>query len=911
MLPRLRSYSLSGTTWLPDTWIWCGWRFLRWKLLRFAGLFTWDLLNRPPSRRRPAISSVQQLEPRILLSAEVVFSTPVSEILVAVPGNSVQVYSENGRVSISPEPEHPVELSSIAVTAIDVHVDSGGHDIDLGRVRAAEFPNLAHVAVSGNDGPDTILGSGIDDLLIGGGGDDVITGGDGHDEIRGGSGNDTLNGNHGNDTLLGQADDDKMFGGSGRDSLLTGGGWNRAKGHAGGDVIVGGSGRDVVDGGSGPDRINGRGGNDRLQGGTGDDQLLGGSGSDSVRGGPGDDRLRGQAGVDFLFGDSGDDRIVEFTGANLLVGSSGNDLLQGGSGRDLMIGGDGVDRLRGGPGEDLLVGSVTSYDSQPDQLERLLAAWTDPNDYLTRISQLTDDRMPVHLGSDVNVHDDDRRDELLGEEDRDWFFQPSTTRDQLEDNGVNELVNSTVLTNIAVPAFPGAEGYAATTIGGRGGRVIEVTNLHDQGLGSLRAAVESEGPRVIVFRVGGTITLLSELLIAHPDLTIAGQTAPGEGVSVTYGGPDGGQLHGMVTVATHNVIIRHLRLRRGEVGDGGDSLRIRGGSTDVLIDHVSVSWGTDENIDIYSDDGLPIRRVTIQDSLIGPALDTGHGAAMGVLVGGRKDDDSWRQLSEIDLHGNAFVHNTHRNPRVVARGVKIVNNVIYNWKSRAGSTERDAQVDWIGNVLLWGPQSNVASDRLLFHATTTADGQTVYPDAEIHIAGNLAPDLGFDEATADNWQMITDHYLRSGETRTELPVQLQRLTPLPDAEIPITVDDANSLLSDTSLAGIGATSRLDENGDWVTNRDPVDERLITDITAGSGPDNTHRPSTAVQAGRGYAPSSTSAGYADRDHDGMSDTWEIRHHLDPSNIEDGPADFDLDGWSNLDEFLNGTHPRVAG
>ena len=145
MLPHLRSNSPSRTTWLSDTWIRSGWRFLRRGPLRFAGLlFTWGLRNRSPSRRRPATSSVQQLEPRILLSAEVVFSTPVSEVLVAVLGDSVQIFSENGRVSISPEPEHPVELSSIAVTAIDVRVDGGGHNIDLGRVRAAEFPNLTH-----------------------------------------------------------------------------------------------------------------------------------------------------------------------------------------------------------------------------------------------------------------------------------------------------------------------------------------------------------------------------------------------------------------------------------------------------------------------------------------------------------------------------------------------------------------------------------------------------------------------------------------------------------------------------------------------------------------------------------------------------------------------------------------------
>ncbi len=846
------------------------------------------------------------------------FSTPSSETTVSVAGDTVRVDSPGGQVAITGESVQLTDLLAVEVTGIEVSVDGGGHLVDLSHVGFSAFPNLARVAVNGGDGPDTILGSRVDDLLLGGGGDDLITGGDGHDEIHGGAGDDFLNGNRGNDTLQGQAGDDRILGGIGQDILLAGSGDNRVRGHGGRDFIVGGSGSDRIDGGPGADRINGRGGHDRLRGGAGNDHVLGGAGSDSLDGEAGDDTLRGHAGADSLFGGEGHDRITGSSGNNLLVGSSGDDYLQGGDDHDLIIGGAGRDRLRGGAGEDLLIGSATAYDSYPDQLAELLTGWTGSTDYLTRVNRLQDVGEPRHLEPGSTVHDDDQPDDLRGGSGRDWFFQPGSIlggsvqagdHDLLQDNGVDELVARLIDTSIVVPAFPGAEGYAATTTGGRGGRVIEVTNLDDQGPGSLRAAVEETGPRTIVFRVGGVITWLSELEISSPDLTIAGHTAPGDGISLGYDGHDGGQLHGVLTVATHNVIIRHLRIRRGEAGEGGDSLRIRGGSTDILIDHVSVSWGTDENIDIYSNNGLPIRRVTIQNSLIGPALDTGRGAAMGVLVGGRRDDASWQQVSDVDLHGNVFAHNTHRNPRVMAHGVKVVNNVVYNWRARAGSTASDTEIDWIGNMFLRGPQSNVSSNRLLFHATTLPDGQTLFSDATIYIAGNLAPDLGFVDSTAENWDMISNHYVRVGEPENELPARLQRQVPLPEPDIPITVADANDLLTGESLADIGATSRLDENGNRVANRDLIDEGILGDVISGTG--NYQQPSTAAEASGGYAPIESVESYPDLDHDGMSDTWETRNLLDPHDPADGPVDYDFDGWTNLEEFLNGTSPRRPG
>jgi hypothetical protein len=183
-----------------------------------------------------------------------------------------------------------------------------------------------------------------------------------------------------------------------------------------------------------------------------------------------------------------------------------------------------------------------------------------------------------------------------------------------------------------VPAFPGAEGAGAATPGGRGGKVHVVTNLADSGPGSFREAVTAEGPRTVVFGVAGLITLETPVVIDHPYLTLAGQTAPGDGVCIR-----GQSVH----INTHDVVIRYLRFRRGELKVRDDAL---GGypTADVIVDHVSASWGLDENLSLYrwikplGGDRLqkmPLERVTIQWSISSEALDRFHHAFGGTWGG--------------------------------------------------------------------------------------------------------------------------------------------------------------------------------------------------------------------------------------------------------------------------------------
>ena len=251
-----------------------------------------------------------------------------------------------------------------------------------------------------------------------------------------------------------------------------------------------------------------------------------------------------------------------------------------------------------------------------------------------------------------------------------------------------------------IPAFPGAEGFGAISKGGRGGQVLEVTTLADSGPGSLRAALEADGPRMVVFRVAGIIELEDAIHIQHPYLTVAGQTAPGGGILLK--GRDNTLLR--LRKGVHDVVIRYLRLRNGSGkadGSGYDNLMITG-AHNVVMDHVSMSWSTDENASMHRKATYePIYNITVQRSIMAEGL-AGH--SNGMLVAGDADYsnpnqivEAWRGVSNLSIHHNLFAHNTHRNPRVKSGGAQVINNVIYNWKHRIGMTTRGSVIDMINN----------------------------------------------------------------------------------------------------------------------------------------------------------------------------------------------------------------------
>lgn len=450
-------------------------------------------------------------------------------------------------------------------------------------------------------------------------------------------------------------------------------------------------------------------------------------------------------------------------------------------------------------------------------------------------------------------------------------------------------------------AFPGAQGYGALSRGGRGGRVIEVTNLNDSGPGSLREAAEATDPRIVVFRVAGIIDLLTNLRIRFPYLTIAGQTAPGGGILLRGPSRQGIRIDG----AAHDIIIRYVRLRPGipYFGTGGaDTLTIMAGQK-MILDHVSMSWSSDENLGILNVNLGSIQDITIQRTLNAEGFE-GHSAGALVSGGGatvEEKEQNYRRLLNVDFHNNLFMTNNVRNPRLTAANVKVVNNVVHNWGSIAGSTTGGISVDYINNYYSHGPMSNLRFEGtwVLRHQTFDPTTPTIlHPEPSIYIAGNICTTRPeFLDPNNDNWGFLRDAYLTSF-----LPARFRRFTPLAAAPMPIaiqaTVDARSSVLQDA-----GANARLDGMGRWVPNSDSLDLRLLAEATTGSGP--LAPPIDPVQGG-GWPILDPGIAYQDSDHDGIPDEWEIAHGLDPNNPTDAQT-LDVNGVSMLDHFLNGTQP----
>lgn len=428
------------------------------------------------------------------------------------------------------------------------------------------------------------------------------------------------------------------------------------------------------------------------------------------------------------------------------------------------------------------------------------------------------------------------------------------------------LLSSTAAAADAIPSFPGAEGFGSTTPGGRSGQVLLVTTLDDYRpkrdkpiAGSLRAAVESEGPRIVVFRVSGLIDLKAPLVIANPFITIAGQSAPGEGVCLKRFN---------VQITAHDAVVRYLRVRPGDESEKQlDGLAVYK-TQNVVVDHCSAGWSVDESLSVTGDD---CTNVTVQWCLIAESLneskhDKGeHG--YGSLV--RTDGD-------ITFHHNVYAHHKTRCPRPGTYGAErgIVfdfrNNLIYDWVSPAGySAEDKATMNYVGNYLKPGPSTK---DRK--HMFKVGGAATT-----MYVADNFL--LGNDKGNADNWELINGD--KTPETRLA--------SPLPVA--PVRADTAEALYPKL-LAGAGAS---------LPKRDAVDARIIKQIADGTG-----RVINSPNDVGGWPVYPTAAAPADVDADGQPDAWEREHGLNPADPADGRGDLDRDGYTNLEEFLNGTDPK---
>lgn len=402
-------------------------------------------------------------------------------------------------------------------------------------------------------------------------------------------------------------------------------------------------------------------------------------------------------------------------------------------------------------------------------------------------------------------------------------------------------------------AFPTAEGYGRYAQGARGGTVYHVTTLLDSGPGSFREAV-SKPNRTVVFEVGGVIQLKSPVQAAA-NLYLAGQTAPGEGITV-YGDAVS------FTNANHT-IVRYLRFRMGHGGSTGKDAVTIGDGHDLIFDHVSVSWGQDENFSITN----TARNVTLQNALVAQGL---HPHSAGGLVQSTGGTSILRTL---------YIDNHTRNVKV--KGVnQFINNVVYNWEAGAyilGDSERQSQANVVGNYFINGPgRASRAFTR-----------------------GNL----NFNLYASGNWQDSTRDGTLNGAEIPRASYGTVQWAPAPFAGPAVAATSAAQAYT-YAVQHAGAS----------LHRDAVDQRLIQELTSlGKLGEIIRDENQPPMAGPGTVKSGPAP--LDTDRDGMPDAWELRHHLNPRDAADRHLDADHDGYSNLEEYLQqlvgeGDGPRGA-
>lgn len=432
-------------------------------------------------------------------------------------------------------------------------------------------------------------------------------------------------------------------------------------------------------------------------------------------------------------------------------------------------------------------------------------------------------------------------------------------------------------------AFPTAEGYGKYAKGGRGGTVYEVTNLDDSGEGSLRAAVEAEGPRTVVFRISGTITLNSTLTIRNPFITIAGQTAPGDGITI--------RRHPLNVGADH-VIIRYIRVRLGdESGNDYDAISSRY-TKHIILDHVSASWSVDECLSIYHCDSVTVQWCFVAESM-----------SKSIHVKGSHGFGGIWGSNYSTYHHNLLAHHSSRNPRM-ASGCGYTdfrNNVIYNWgyqslyggeKYQSGNDKFNfAEFNIVSNYYKPGPatQPGDVMKRIANPSTRGDDDFGQWYIAENVVEGNK-------EVSENNW---------NGGVQTKIPVEKLKLEK-PWPAMPIEQQSA-----------IGAYQLVLENaGARLPAMDIIDKRIIDEVRGGyatyegiyKSDHEVANPSqvcgiidTQDDVG-GWPELKNAPAPKDTDHDGMPDSWEDDHKLDKNNPDDR-NNIAEDGYTMLEQYLN--------
>ncbi len=418
-----------------------------------------------------------------------------------------------------------------------------------------------------------------------------------------------------------------------------------------------------------------------------------------------------------------------------------------------------------------------------------------------------------------------------------------------------------------IPAFQGAEGAGMYTKGGAEGRVYVVTSLEDTfSEGTLRHALEQFGARTIVFAVSGEIKLTRALRITRGDVTIAGQTAPGDGITLRdY----------PVQIDADNVIVRFLRFRLGDETATEDDAIWGRGRKNIIIDHCSMSWSTDECASFYNNENFTMQWCLIAESLNESVHDKGaHG--YGGLWGGYN----------ATFHNNLLAHHKSRNPRfygvrdgITRERAEMINNVIYNWGDNSAYGGEGGEYNIINNYYKAGPATQKHPNRI-FEAYKVADYGRFYVDGN-HVDGYVS-------VTNDNWLGID---LKSGGDKLALKVES------PYEMSTVTIVSAQHAYENV-LAHAGMSMM----------RDAIDERIVEEVRSGTA---TYGGSWGVGLGLidtqttvgGWPTYNSTDAPLDTDGDGIPDAWETANGLDPSNAEDGRKYILSNEYTNLEVYLN--------
>ncbi|GAA0878908.1 pectate lyase [Algoriphagus jejuensis] len=408
-------------------------------------------------------------------------------------------------------------------------------------------------------------------------------------------------------------------------------------------------------------------------------------------------------------------------------------------------------------------------------------------------------------------------------------------------------------------AFPGAEGFGKYTTGGRGGKVFVVTSLADDGPGTLRKAIQKKEPRIIVFAVSGTIDLESSLDINYGDLTIAGQSAPGGGITLK---------NFPLKIKANNVIIRYIRSRMGDLHQVQDDAISAIRTKDVIIDHCSLSWATDECGSFYDNENFTLQNSILSESLNRSVHEKGeHG--YGGIWGGMKASFLYNLLSDHNSRNPRFNGaRYHKMPKKELGDFR--NNVIYNWSGNSSYAGEEGNYNMVNNYYKPGPATPEKHVWIL---------EPYAPYGRFFISGNVVE--GFSEMSQNNSLGV----VHTKEGWSLLDEELENAA-------------AKTFSADEALEFVL------ENAGARLSRDAVDLRVIDEIKSGK---ETFGQSgiidTQEQVG-GWPILDQKEAPIDSDQDGMPDDWEKGRELNPQSALDA-AQFDLDSnYTNVEIYLNG-------